>query len=250
MFDSLWLYGLSPARLLCLWDFPGMNTGLSCHFLLQGIFLIEGLNSGLLHCRQILFHLSHQGGIANMSQSCPTKSASCVPPLLHCSEWVTGTVNEMGWVKRLSCFWKFCFVQSSKRRVIWGAQARGGWEWGPRGNEQAQRRWKKSESEVTQSCLTLCDPMDCSLPDSSIHGIFQARILERVAISFSRKSSRPRDWTRISCIIGRWFTIWATREGVGSQATEQTADPDEKGRSGEQWTRGGKHSQKKVREHT
>ena len=52
---------------------------------------------------------------------------------------------------------------------------------------------RKKESEVTQSCPTLCDPMDCSLPGSSIHGIFQARVLEWVAISFSRGSSRPRD---------------------------------------------------------
>ena len=56
-------------------------------------------------------------------------------------------------------------------------------------------RWtiKKAESEVTQSCLTLCNPMDCSLPRSSVHGIFQARVLEWVAISFSRGSSQPRD---------------------------------------------------------
>ena len=44
---------------------------------------------------------------------------------------------------------------------------------------------RKKESEVAQSCLTLCDPMDCSLPGSSVHGIFQARVLEWVAISFS-----------------------------------------------------------------
>ena len=71
--------------------------------------------------------------------------------------------------------------------------------------------WKK-ESEVAQSCPTLCDPMDYSLPDSSVHGIFQARILEWVATSFSRRSSRPRDWTRVFCIVGRHFPIWATRE--------------------------------------
>ena len=47
----------------------------------------------------------------------------------------------------------------------------------------------KSESEVTQSCPTLSDPMDCSLPGSSIHGIFQARILERGAIAFSELRS-------------------------------------------------------------
>ena len=63
----------------------------------------------------------------------------------------------------------------------------------------------KSESEVTQSCLTLCDPMDYSLPGSSIHGIFQARVLEWVAISFSRGSSPPKDWTQVSHIAGRRF---------------------------------------------
>ena len=70
-------------------------------------------------------------------------------------------------------------------------------------------------SEVTQLCPTLWDPMDCSLPGSSIHGIFQARILEWVAISFSRRSSPPRDWTWGSRIVGRRFTVWATREVLG-----------------------------------
>ena len=52
---------------------------------------------------------------------------------------------------------------------------------------------KKEETKVAQSCPTLCDPMDYSLPGSSIHEIFQARVLEWVAISFSRGSSGPRD---------------------------------------------------------
>ena len=52
---------------------------------------------------------------------------------------------------------------------------------------------KESESEVTQLCLTLCDPVDCSPPGSSVHGILQARILEWVAISLSRGASLPRD---------------------------------------------------------
>ena len=58
---------------------------------------------------------------------------------------------------------------------------------------------------------TLCNPMDCSLPGSSIHGIVQAIVLEWGAISFSRRSFRPRDRTRISRIVDRCFTIWATR---------------------------------------
>ena len=62
---------------------------------------------------------------------------------------------------------------------------------------------KKKESEVAQSCPTLCDPVGCSLPVSSIHGTLQARILEWVAISFSRGSSRPQDPTRVSGIAGR-----------------------------------------------
>ena len=53
---------------------------------------------------------------------------------------------------------------------------------------------------VTKSCPTLCNPMDYNPPVSSVHGIFQARILEWVAISFSRESSPPRDWTWVSCI--------------------------------------------------
>ena len=65
---------------------------------------------------------------------------------------------------------------------------------------------------VAQSCLTLCDPMDCSPPGSSVHGILQARILEWVAIPFSMVSSRRRDRTQVSLIAGRFFTIWDTRE--------------------------------------
>ena len=65
---------------------------------------------------------------------------------------------------------------------------------------------------VAQSCLTLCDPMDWGLPGSSVHGILQKTILEWVAIPFSRVASWPRDWTQISCIAGKFFTLWATRE--------------------------------------
>ena len=68
--------------------------------------------------------------------------------------------------------------------------------------------------EVAQSCPTLCDPVNCSLPGSSVHGIFQARILEWVAISFSRGSSRPRDRTQVSHIAGRRFTLWAISEAL------------------------------------
>ena len=60
----------------------------------------------------------------------------------------------------------------------------------------------------------LCDPMDCSPPGSSVHGILPARVLEWVAIPFSRGSSWPREQTRVSCIAGRLYIVWVMREAT------------------------------------
>ena len=76
-------------------------------------------------------------------------------------------------------------------------------------------KWMK-ESEVAQLCLILYHAMDCSLLSSTIHGVFQARVLERAATSFSRGSSQPRDRTQVSRIAGRRFNLWATREACKS----------------------------------
>ena len=65
---------------------------------------------------------------------------------------------------------------------------------------------------VSQLYLTLCDPMNCNLPGSSVHEILQARILDWVAIPFSRGSSQPRDQTWVCCIVGRFFTISSTKK--------------------------------------
>ena len=77
------------------------------------------------------------------------------------------------------------------------------------GDDQMSHRVKV---KVTQLCPTLCDPMDCSLPGSSVHGILQARILEWVAMPFSRESSQSRDLTWVLHNASRFFTIWATRK--------------------------------------
>ena len=69
---------------------------------------------------------------------------------------------------------------------------------------------KWTEVLVSQLCLTLCDPMDCSLRGSSVHWILQARILEWVAIPLSRVSSQPMYWTWVCSTAGRFLTIWAT----------------------------------------
>ena len=74
--------------------------------------------------------------------------------------------------------------------------------------DSGMKKWKW----VAQSYPTLCDPIDCSLPGSSVHGIFQAIALEWISISFSRGSSQPRAWTQVFHIVDRSFTVWATRE--------------------------------------
>ena len=92
-----------------------------------------------------------------------------------------------------------CLAQGLQRKQVAGCM---GWTESLMG-----RTVFTEESEVAQSWPTLCDPMDCSLPGASVHGIFQARILEWVAISFSRGSSQPRDQTQVSHIVGRLFNI-------------------------------------------
>ena len=67
-------------------------------------------------------------------------------------------------------------------------------------------------AKLLQLCPTLCDPMDCSLSGTSVHGILQARILRWIAIPFFKASSWPRDRTQVSCIADRFFTSWAIRE--------------------------------------
>ena len=79
-----------------------------------------------------------------------------------------------------------------------------------KGREHLRKRCVKVK--ITQSCPTLCHTMDCSLPGSSVHEILQARILEWVAVPFSRGSSQPGGRTRVSRIAGRFFTSGATRE--------------------------------------
>ena len=88
---------------------------------------------------------------------------------------------------------------------------------------------KKVRVLVVQSCPTLCNPMDCSPLGSSVHGISQARILEWAAIPFSRGSSWSRDRTWVSCIAGRFITVWATREARWQRLRQSTHKEKETG---------------------
>ena len=138
------------------------------HSLLQGIFPPQGLNHGCLHCRRILYHLSHQG---NPHLTVHLKMVKMVKKILYVFFYIT-THLFLG-RKAMTNLWVCVCV---------------------------------CVCEVAQSCPTLCNPVDCSPPDSSVHRILQARILEWVAISFSRGSSQPRDRSQISCVAGGFFT--------------------------------------------
>ena len=80
--------------------------------------------------------------------------------------------------------------------------------------------------EVFQSYLTLCDLIDCSLPGSSVHWIFQARVLVWIAIFFSRGPFQQRDWTQVFLIAGRCFIVWATRKAVSCPPATDDPDPN------------------------
>ena len=133
---------------------------MGCHSLLQGIFLTQGLNTGLSYCRQILYHLSHQGSPKNVIGD-PTDNVNINLTIIFFPLAMSPSVSPISL--------HACMLSHFTR-------------------------------------VQLCNPMDCSPPGSFVHGISQARILEWVAISFSRGSSRPRDQTQVSCLTGEFFT--------------------------------------------
>ena len=129
---------------------------LGCHFLLQGIFPTQGSNPCLLQRETDFLPLHHLG---KPRRPMKTNDSAQKP---------SGKEKEFFLIQP--------FILFSAPLADW-----------------MRSTHTESESEVAQSYLTLCDPMDCSLPGSTVHGIFQAKILQWVAISFSRRSSRPRD---------------------------------------------------------
>ena len=140
MSGSLRSQELQPSRLLCPWDFPGKSTGVGCHFLLQMIFLTQGLNPCLVHQQVDSLPLSHQG-----NRLYQDRSSLCLHMSAHC-----------------------CLH--------------------------------------AEPCLTLCDPMDCSLPGSSVHGISQARYWSGLPFPSPRDLLDPRIEPMSPTLAGRFFT--------------------------------------------
>ena len=188
-FRCVWLFA-TPWTVTLSMDFPGKDTGKRCHALL---FPTEGSNVcllRLLYCRQILYCWA-----TGEAQSCPTitKGIRFIYLFIFGCE-ACGILVPWPEIKPVP--------------LALEAQSLNHWTTREIPLRIILLSWREGV-KVTQSCPTLCNPMDYAL-----HGILQARILEWVAFPFSRGSSQPRDQTQVSCTAGGFFTSWATREAL------------------------------------
>ena len=182
MSNSVRPHRRQPTRFLCPWDSPGKNTGVGCHFLLQ--------------CMKVKSQ-------SEVAQSCPTLSdpMDCMQPTRLLHPWdFPGKSTGVGCHCLLQlcpccCCYVALVVSNSVRPHRWQS-ARLPHPWDSPGKNTGvgchfllQCMKMRIENEVAQSCPTLRNPVDCSLPGSSVHGILQARVLEWGAIAFSGNSS-------------------------------------------------------------
>ena len=173
-----------PQNLRFFKSVPPKTRTLNRQWLNKPVLLTHG--NGLLSYVNEPTHLLGNFPVFKIHVSCfmDGDESPCANAISKCMLWERGLVH-------LSQFWgdSLSDYQLANRYI-----------------EKKERKWICS---VVSDSLR---PMDCSLPGFSVHGIFQTRVLECVAISFSRGSSRSRDWTQVSRTAGRLFTIWATRE--------------------------------------
>ena len=174
MSDSWWSHGLKPTRLLCPWDFPGKNTGVGCHFFLQGMNPSPALAGGF-------FTIEPPGK----------------PQQDLCNTLNNGAKRSCSEMELFHHLWNVFDPRAlllCELPYIWGSP-----------EYSLERKWKWK----LLSCVWLfVTPWTIH----TVHGILQARILGWIAFPFSRGSSQPRDWIHISRIAGGFCASWATRE--------------------------------------
>ena len=192
MSDSVRPHRRQPTRLRRPWDSPGKNTGVGCHFLLQ-CMKVKSENEVTELCLTLsdLMNCSPPGSSANGIFQARVLEWGAIA-FSECEPWNHET-QSWYMMRAHLCPLSLWFGLKKGFQVV-----------------LLLSEWVK----VTQSFPILCDPIDYSPPGSSVHGILQARILQWVAICFSRGSSWHRDWTQVSYIAGRLFIFWASREVV------------------------------------
>ena len=182
MSDSLRPQGLYPTRLFRPWAFPGKSAGMDCHFLLQGIFPTQGLNLGLPQCRQTLHRLSHQGSPFNYQ---PGREVIPAPIL---RKLYSVKVDYVPCLRERLC----ALAESSQHLELINLGDCHVFNFWPMVSEPLFPQVPlKLKVLVAQLCRTLYNPMDCSPPDSFLHGILQARIPKWFAIPSPRGLSYP-----------------------------------------------------------
>ena len=161
-----------------------------------------------------LFHLQTEEGVHRREDAVTIKHNEIM--------YVRGQVltQDLAW----SCKWLllFCYpvLGVAIKASLWAS-----WSQGSVCFTKSVLRGAQRHNVSHPSCLTLCDPMGCSLSGSSVHRILQARISECVAILFSRGSSWPMDQTQVSRMVDRFFTIWATRERYPNETLLDNTSP-------------------------
>ena len=141
-------------------EFSRPDTGVDSLSLLQGIFPTQGLKPGLPHCRWILYQLSHKGSPRILEWVASPSPADLPNPGIEPGSPALQADSSTELPGKPSQFYLYIYRERKKMKVL-----------------------------VAQLCLTLCDPMNCSPPSSSVHGILQAKILDWVAFYFFRASS-------------------------------------------------------------
>ena len=197
-----WVRSLQPHG---IWNSPTQKTGVGGLSLLQGIFPIPRSNPGLPHCRQILYQLSHKGS-SNWH-----RTEQIVKWLLN--KWRISICKSKGSLKVCTRQRRTAPKESWGNRICQDSLQRGT---GPKHPWHRNSKMKSGDVLIhltvfmlVLSHVRLCNPMGYRLPGASVCGIFQAKILEWIAMPSSRESSQPRDWTHISCVLciaGRFFS--------------------------------------------
>ena len=217
--DSLWSHGLYPTRLLCPWNFSGKSTGVGCHFLLQWIFLTQGSNLGLLHCRLTLYHLSHHGS-----------------PILPCGTWLVlpTTINtfsqgsslshetvprscdtSVSSVHLLSCVQLFATPQTAAHQASLSIT-----------NSRSLLKLMSIELVMSSNHLIFCRPL--LIPPSIFLSI---RVFSNESVrhirwskywSFSFNISLPNEYSGLFSFRMDWLDLLAVQESLHSQESSLT----------------------------
>jgi len=205
VFDSLRPHGLQHASPPCPSPTPGVYSNSCplnrlCHPTISSSVIPFSSRlqsfpaSGCFQMRQLFASNGQSIRVSASTSVLPMNTQDWSP--LGCTDWIS--LQLEGVSQESSPISQFKSINSLALRFLYS----------PTLTSIHEVNW----SEIAQSCPILCNPMECSRPGSSLCGIFQARILQWVAISFSRGYSWPRDRTRVSRIPGRRFNLWATRE--------------------------------------